>query len=129
MRNLALAATAVALTAAAAPAFAQDLDELVITGHGRNPPPSLTERVSFDDLDLRAAPDRAVLRHRVVKTAQRVCRLLGEQIAPVSPSLRANSCEGVATTNAMRQVRVAIRQAYDRPAYAYNDWIGVRAGF
>lgn len=129
MRNLALAATTMALAAAAAPAIAQDLDELVITGHGRNPPPSLTERVSFDDLDLRAAPDRAVLRYRVVKTAQRVCRLLGEQAPTPSPSIRANSCEGVATTNAMRQVRVAVRQAYERPAYAYNEWVGVRAGY
>ena len=120
MRSLALATLAIA-----APAFAQPLDELVVTGHGRNPPPVLSERISFDDLNLRLASDRSVLRYRVVRTARRVCELLGEQSPTPSPSLRAASCEGIATSNAMRQVRVAVNQAYARPSYAMNEWIRV----
>lgn len=131
MRSLALATVALATAATVAPAFAQPLDELVITGHGRHPPPVMSERVSFDDLDLRMSADRSILRHRVIRTAQRVCRFVGSPAPSLStsPSEVARSCEGIAASNAMRQVRVAVNQAYARPAYAYNEWIGVRSGY
>lgn len=126
MRSLAVAVSIAALTATAAPAFAQSMDELVITGHGRNPPPVLSERVSYADLDLRYAGDRSELRQRVVYTARRVCRLVGAtEPQSLFPSEMARSCEGVATNNAMRQVRVAVRQAYQRPSYAMIETIGV----
>ena len=122
MRSLALATLAIA-----APAFAQPLDELVVTGHGRNPPPVLSERISFDDLNLRLASDRSVLRYRVVRTARRICGLVGSPAPSLStsPSEVGRSCEGIAASNAMRQVRVAVNQAYARPSYAMNEWIRV----
>ena len=117
MRMLLIAAGIGALAAAAAaPALAQTVDELTVTGqwNGRGEPPaSLSRVVAFDDLDLRNAGDQAVLRRRVSDTARAICDELGSD-RPNAANL-GHSCQDVAINNAMQQVRIAVAQAYDQP--------------
>ena len=120
MRNPILAALAVAgLSAAAAPALSQTVDQLTVTGqwNGRGEPPaSLSRIVSYDDLDLRLAADQNELRHRITVTAQQICDELGQD-RPNRTNL-GRSCQDIAVRNAMQQVRFAVAQAYNTPAYA-----------
>jgi UrcA family protein len=121
MRTPILAALAVAgLSAAAAPALAQTVEELTVTGqwngHGE-PPASLSRVVSYDDLDLRLVAGQNELRHRIVVTAQQICDELGQD-RPNRTNL-GRSCQDVAVRNAMQQVRFAVAQSFSAPpAYA-----------
>jgi UrcA family protein len=117
MRKLLIAAALGALTAtAAAPALAQSVEELTVTGqwNGRGEPPATLSRVvSFDDLDLRSASDQAILRHRITDTARGICDELGSD-RPNAANL-GRSCQDLAVRDAMQQVRIAVAQAFDRP--------------
>ena len=127
MRTLTRAAmAAAALTAAAAfgaPANAQYVDEVVVTGPvGRDGPSSLSQRVSYADLDLATYAGQEVLRLRIRDTARSLCRALGEDRfsgGPLTPS-----CESEAIRDARSQMRRAVRVAYartDRTYYAAAD--------
>jgi UrcA family protein len=118
MRHLAIATLAVVAAASAAPAFAQSVDELTIYGRPGDAQ-TLSEAVSYSDLDLTYADDRAVLRHRVNDTARRLCRELNSDDASFGNLGR--SCQDIAVRDAMRQMKVAVAEAYDERAYAYND--------
>ena len=118
MRKLLLAAGAtVALGATlAAPALAQSVEELTVTGqwNGRGEPPArLSRAVGYDDLDLRSGADQAILRNRVTRVAADICDELGQD-RPNRANL-GRSCQEMAVENAMQQVRFAVAQAYDRP--------------
>jgi len=126
MRNLALAALAAATAlCAGAPALAQvydrgSVDELTVTGRlpGQRAY-SLSEAVSYADLDLTRYSDRETLRLRVNDTARRICTRLNQE----SPN-RANmghSCQENAVRGAMDQVRYAFADAREQ---AYVDEYG-----
>jgi UrcA family protein len=116
MRHLALTLAAVAASLAAAPAFAQTVEELTVTGHTLlNRPQAITETVSYADLDLTRARDRSVLLRRVNTTAGRICDRLNEP-HPAAGNL-GHSCQEVAVRGAMSQVRLAYADARS-PAYA-----------
>lgn len=123
MRNRIFASLTVAAFAAAgaAPAFAQSVEQLTVTGqwNGRGEPPaSLSRVVSYDDLDLRLASDQRLLRQRVQKTARDICDELGQD-RPNAANL-GHSCQDNAVAGAMDQVRLAVVDAVTRggPAYA-----------
>jgi UrcA family protein len=122
MRNRIFASLAVAAFAAgAAPAFAQPIEQLTVTGqwNGRGEPPaSLSRVVAYDDLDLRLAADQRELRQRVQKTARDICDELGQD-RPNAANL-GHSCQDTAVAGAMNQVRLAVADAMTRagPAYA-----------
>ena len=120
MRKLLLAAVAsaavVATLAAAAPALAQSVEELTVTGewNGRGEPPARLSRVvGFGDLDLRNGADQAILRDRVTRVAAEICDELGQD-RPNRTNL-GRSCEEMAVENAQQQVRFAVAQAYHQP--------------
>jgi UrcA family protein len=83
-----------AFMASSAPAFAQAADEeMVVTGrYGKVPDSvtSLSQRVSYADLDLSTAGGRAEFRHRLRLTARYLCEKLGETdtSSSVVPSCR-----------------------------------------
>jgi UrcA family protein len=111
MRYLALATlTAVAALAAgaASQASAQALDELTVTGHGPRAQ-TLTDTVSYGDLDLTLRSDRMTLERRVSDTATRLCGEL-RQDAPTHHNMGV-SCKDVAFRDAMGQVRQAFADA------------------
>lgn len=118
MRHPALAATAgFAALVLAVPALAQTLDELTVTGHAaRERPQSLSETVSYADLDLTLASHRHILDRRINDAAGRVCDRLNEP-GPAAGNL-GHSCQEVAVRGAMTQVRLAVADARSRPAYA-----------
>ena len=127
MRTFTRAAmAAAALTAAAAlgaPAQAQYVDEVVVTGPvGRDGPSRLSQRVSYADLDLTTYAGQEVLRLRIRDTARGLCRALGEDrfsSGPLTPS-----CESEAIRDARSQMKRAVRVAYaryDRTYYAAAD--------
>ena len=60
-----------------------------------------------------------MLRHRVNDTARRLCRELNSDESSIGNPGR--SCQDIAVRDAMRQMKVAIAEAYDQRAYAYND--------
>ena len=115
MRKLILPAVAALMCAAAAPAFAQTVEELTVTGqwNGRGEPPATLSRVvDISDLDLRYGRDVRIMDRRVRSTARAVCEELGETGGPgVTPS-----CVDSAVRNTQRQVRFAIAEAR-RPVY------------
>ncbi|HEV2530095.1 UrcA family protein [Phenylobacterium sp.] len=121
MRNPILAALAIAgLSAAAAPALAQTVEQLTVTGqwNGRGEPPATLSRiVSYDDLDLRLAADQSVLRRRIEVTAREICDELGQD-RPNRTNL-GRSCQDMAVNNAMQQVRFAVAQSFSTPGPAY----------
>ncbi len=94
---------------AAVPALAQEYypdpsEDIVVEGRwGRVPDDvdSLSQRVSYADLDLRYAEDRRELRHRVDLTARYLCDRLGEDenASSIGPS-----CREAAVRDAMRRV-------------------------
>ena len=89
----------------AAPALAQsDADELIVTGHyGRVPDnvQSLSQTVSYADLDLSSAAGRSELRHRVRLTSRYLCEKLGESDSAngITPT-----CRDAASKDAMNRV-------------------------
>jgi len=111
MRYLALATlAAAAATLAGAPAFAQTVEELTITGHSlKNQQLSKSRAVSFADLDLTRPADRQTLRMRVADTAGDVCEELNEP-GP-TPGNLGRSCQEIATRNAFADVKVAVAAA------------------
>ena len=119
MRHLTLATLAplaVAVAATAAPAFAQSVDELTVYARGRNAEAqAISETVSFADLDLAYASDRAILRQRINFAAREVCDQLNEP-GPSAANL-GRSCQDVAVREAMGQVRYAVADARERVAY------------
>lgn len=79
-------------------------EEITVTGrHGTVPDSvrSLTQAVSYADLDLSTKAGRAVLRQRVRLTARFLCDKLGESDAP-SPLVP--SCRTAATRDALSRV-------------------------
>lgn len=121
MRNLTIATLAAAAALVAAPAFAQStLDELTVTGqfNPRNgPPETLSERVSFADLDLNRAADRDELNLRIKAAASDVCKRVGAE--PTGFQNLSSSCEQIALRDASVQVRRAVADARSG-AYAAN---------
>jgi UrcA family protein len=108
--RVALAAAGLAATALAVPALAQTVDELIVTGHTlRNSPQSLSETVSYADLDLSQASQRKILLRRVSDAAGRICDRLNEP-RPGRTNL-GHSCQDVAVRGASDQVRLAFVDA------------------
>jgi UrcA family protein len=115
MRYLALATlTAAAALVVGAPAFAQNIDEVTVTGHGPRAT-SLSETVSFNDLDLALRSDRDRLLRRVNDTAGRLCDQLNQD--PASHHNMGKSCKDIAVRDAMGQVRQAFADAGSSPGY------------
>lgn len=111
MRYLALA-TLTAAVAVGGPCFAQTVGELTVTGRGpmlHDRAMSISETVSYSDLDLRYAGDRNRLEQRVNDTARRICTKLNEP-SPSRHNLGA-SCQEIAVRDAMGQVRQAFADA------------------
>lgn len=125
MRPLTFATLTAAAALIAAPSFAQPprahayddatLEELTVTGHlpGRELR-SLSETVSYADLDLAYAGDRHRLEMRVNTAARRVCAQLNED-SP-NPANMGKSCQERAVRDAMGQVRQAYADAAN-PSY------------
>ncbi len=111
MRHFALATlAAAAVTLAGAPAFAQTVEELTVTGHSmKNDRQILSRAVSFADLDLTRQSDRKMLRARVSDTAGDVCEELNEP-GPSAANL-GRSCQEIAMRDAFAQVKVAAAAA------------------
>jgi UrcA family protein len=126
MRHLALAtlgaAALVVGASASVQAHAQNLDELTVTGHGPHAQ-SLSEAVSYADLDLGLRGDREILLRRVSDTAGRLCNELNQD--PATRHNMGKSCKDVAIRGAMGQVRQAFADA-GSPAYvdAYGAPVG-----
>ena len=95
-----------ALFGAAPPASAQDYGEdIIVRGEwGRVPSDveSLSQSVSYADLDLSYREDRRELRRRVSLTARYLCDRLGESDS--SSSSLMPSCREAAVRDAMRRV-------------------------
>ncbi|MFA6113096.1 MAG: UrcA family protein [Sphingomonas sp.] len=94
-----------ALLGVAAPAAAQTEEDIIVTGNwGRVPNnvDSLSQRVSYRDLDLSLRDDWRELRHRVSLTARYLCDRLGEPDS--ASSSFTPSCRDAATRDAMRRV-------------------------
>jgi UrcA family protein len=76
----------------AAPAMAQADEDIVVTGRYGNVPDnvqSLSQRVSYADLDLATDSGRRILKQRISLTARYLCDKLGETDAgPVVPNCR-----------------------------------------
>lgn len=117
---LATLAAAAALAAPAAvlaqqPSYDTSVEELTVTGHLPGYQlRSLSERVSYADLDLNYAADRNRLETRVNNAARRVCTQLNEAV-PGAANL-GKSCQERAVRDAMFQVREAYADAAS-PAY------------
>lgn len=99
-KSLLLVAGAV-LLGTSAPAFAQDGEELVVTGrYGKLPDSvqSASQAVSYADLDLSTKAGQAEFRHRLKLTARYLCEKLGESdtSSPIAPS-----CQDAAVKDAM----------------------------
>lgn len=93
-----------AIVGFAAPSMAQSDEELVVTGrYGGTMPESvksLSQTVSYADLDLSSAAGRAEFRHRIRLTARFLCGKLGENdtATGVGPS-----CRDAATQDAVKR--------------------------
>lgn len=99
----ALFATGLLFVTAAA-SFAQPPEEIIVTGrYGRVPDSvqSLSQSVSYADLDLSTKAGKDELRHRVSLTARYLCDKMGESSAstPITPS-----CRDAAVKDAMQRV-------------------------
>jgi UrcA family protein len=126
MRLIALASLTSAAALIAAPAaFAQrtydsSVEELTITGHLPGAQlRSLSETVSYRDLDLTYAGDRHRLEVRVNNAARRVCTQLNEDTR--SHNNLGKSCQDRAVREAMDQVHQA---SADARSDAYADRYG-----
>jgi len=89
----------------AVPAAAQTTEEIIVTGHyGRVPDNvnSLTQAVSYADLDLSTDAGKRELKHRVSLTARYLCNKLGEnELGSTGPI---PSCREAAVKDAMSRV-------------------------
>ncbi len=92
--RIAMLVAGAALIGSAVPAIAQSDEEMVVTGRYGSVPDSaksLSQTVSYADLDLSTAGGRAEFRHRLRLTARYLCGKLGENetgSAGVGPSCR-----------------------------------------
>ena len=102
---------AIGCVAAGPSAFGQGSEgEFTIVGHNERPfEHSLTAAISYRDLDLTTKDGRAALRHRVWKTAERLCAQVGE--IHISGASAALSCEDQALYSAAQQQHDAIARA------------------
>ena len=108
-RTIRVALAGAMLIGAATPALTQEYypdpqEDIIVNGRsGRVPDDveTLSQRVSYADLDLRYSDDRRELRHRVTATARDLCDRLGENqnSSPLVPS-----CRDAAVHDAMRRV-------------------------
>jgi len=83
--------------------FAQTSEDITVTGrYGRVPDSvrSLSQAVSYADLDLSTKAGKAELRHRVALTARYLCDKLGEPATSSPPP----SCRDAAVSDAMSRV-------------------------
>ena len=103
---------------AGAPALAQTVEELTVTGRmgPDGEPASLSRTVSYADLDLTMSADREVLKSRIRDTARDLCDELGENNTTYTPLVP--SCRTSAYNSAMPQIRTAFAEAPSRRAYA-----------
>jgi UrcA family protein len=116
-------ACAVAAGALAAPSLAQynvatntEGEQIVVIGHYGTAPSSvrsLSQAVSYSDLDLSTAAGRDELQHRVKLTARYLCDKLGE---PAGSSGVTPSCRDSASGDAMTQVSAVERNFPPRPS-------------
>lgn len=100
---LLLAAAAAAALASLVPAVAQAAPEVTVTGRygvGRETR-SLSQTVSYEDLDLSTAAGRAALRQRVRHTAREVCSQLSGRAPPGAPMVRTCVRDAVGSVAAM----------------------------
>jgi UrcA family protein len=101
--------------AAAAPAAAQEVEEITVMGRlgpdGR--PTTLSRFVSYRDLDLTTRFGQDALRQRIRDTARDLCAHLGEP-SRASPASPAPSCREQAERDAIAQMRVAVANAVPR---------------
>ena len=129
MRYLSLAAAAglaaAAALATAAPALAQNIDQVTVTAPTAPPddldvitstahalrtrPESISQTVSTAGLDLNSPRDRNELLGRINVTAGHICDQLNED--PPSAGNLGHSCQEVAVRDAMGQVRQAYADA------------------
>lgn len=104
-RTTALVIAGVALTTISVPGLAQtDGEELVVTGrYGPSPDSleSLSQAVSYHDLDLSTKAGQTELRHRLKLTARYLCGKLGE---PEQTTAVGDSCQQAAVKDAMSRV-------------------------
>src|SRR5438045_2980138 len=114
MRYVAIASlTAAAALACSAPAGAQTVEELTVTGHlNASRLQSLSETVSYAALDLNRYGDRQELLARVNNAARHVCTMLNQD-GPNRANL-GRSCQDNAVRGAMDQVRYAFADARDQ---------------
>jgi UrcA family protein len=106
----AFAAAGLAAAAFAVPTLAQTVEELTVTGHTqRNSPQTLSETVSYADLDLTQKSQRTILERRVSDAAGRVCDRLNQD-RPGRTNL-GHSCQEVAIRGASDQMRLAFADA------------------
>ena len=104
-----------AMSLVAMPALAQnDTEDITVTGRfGRVPDnvQSLSQAVSYADLDLSTDAGRKMLQQRVRLTARYLCQKLGE---PDNDSPPAPSCRDAATSDAMKRVGTVAERAAPR---------------
>jgi len=101
--RIGLMAAGAALLAGAVPSFAQSDEELVVTGrYGRaaDNVQSLSQTVSYADLDLSTTAGRAEFRHRLRLTARYLCDKLGENDSSTGV---VPSCRDAAMQDAMQR--------------------------
>jgi UrcA family protein len=81
-RNLILPALCSALLGVPAFAHAQEIEEVVVTGHlgPDNQPETLRYKVGYRDLDLRKKSGRDELQRRVEVTADYLCAKIGHDV-------------------------------------------------
>lgn len=95
----------IAFLGTAAPGMAQGTDEDIIVTGRYGPVPdnaqSLSQTVSYADLDLSTQAGRHILKHRLSLTARYLCEKLGEN---ESSSSVAPSCRDAAVKDAMDRV-------------------------
>lgn len=118
----AMSVAGMGIIAATPPASAQTtVEEFTVTGHHGpdNEATSLSQAVSYADLDLSTAEGRYELKYRISHTARYLCRKLGEDETSdgVVPS-----CRDAAVRDAMTRARPIIF-AYERD----SEWAAERA--
>lgn len=106
--------------AVAAPALAQEVEEITVVGRlgpdGR--PATLSRIVSYRDLDLTTNAGQDMLRRRIRDTARDLCAELGEPSRTSGPGL-VTSCREQAERDAIGQMRIAVANAAPRgPGWA-----------
>ncbi len=97
-----------------APGYAQGTEEIIVTGQGRTPQnvKSLTQAVSYADLDISTEAGKKELRHRVHLTGRYLCDKLGE--SATTSVTAAPSCRDAAVKDAMSRVGTLEAQAAPR---------------